>query len=770
MKRNIQLIIIYVLMMHLSINICFGQNKEFLNNNSIDTQNKEKNNWEKKLNLYNKTKNKYFRTIVAEKPVEAITSYLNENNYAFYNYFNNKIKEFELNNGLDLIYSIKEKEEIFINHNTNLGLKLKGFIKQQLSENLIIFNSGDLAFNLKNTSTIFLKLPQLEFNLEPNQKTIFNSGIYFPNFRLSISNKIYNCDSKRGSNFNASDNSTKEFENKISKSDIIYSLYDNKLKVLENEMKDGNCTYDIFTSNSKDYFLLKNKIYNINTLESINENINQKIYNLLRDTYNEPAYSFNDSNIVIYDKKNKYISLVNLHDTSKVKFINTKFFNRIDEINFMEIDKFSKYIYITYKLPYYFNGISDYGYINKRYKNSNGDYYHPKEMIVIENNSNKVVYLGPEISIDYTTEKLGYIMTKASFFTMKDSLIKYLKPGNATYEKYGFVWDYINASIPKYNDFNPAEYKNYGKRYLINLNPLLNDNFEEMLLNFEREFDKNNNNFFNDENSIKKQKIIFLDSLICHSFEWVKNTNKYSEEFSKLKEKISDTNLNIYSMYTKDSVEDKYEGEYTIDSINSIKYRISNQIDFNLVKLKKFVDKYKTEFGFLLKSSYLDSDIVKIIKNNNLKERDLDFLNSDKLKNYILVKDSIGYYMYYKILIEDAQLAKKINDTLSKNPFSIGFVHFYNPDANINCTECKILNNISNPLDIDNYIIEYCNSLKKIEKFKSYFTMFEGEDEVNPEYSKSIKFKDFNINEIDLFNYDSQLEESFNNIKYYNYY
>lgn len=713
--------------------------------------------WNWKIKLYNKTKNKYFQTIVCENPNEAFSFILKENDNGRFHMLNTKINEVLVNKNTDLMYSINENNSGFtiLNTNSNIGLKINYFIQQKLTNNLFFFNNGSLIYDAYNTSYVFAKLPRYNFNFNTTD-FCFNNRSFFPYLRLTFAHDLYDCNPNlRGSNFN--DVYVKPNINEIkSNSDLIFSLITNKLFVGPKKVGPGNCSFNIETSNSNSIIKVQDDFYSRFNFDIIdNPILKQKLYynNGKELIYSSPNYySFNDSNIAFYDKHNFEVSIFNFFYNNQNKVIKSKYFDRIGYVKFFELDKTSNYLYLEYEPPF-----NTYFYNTSRY------YYgkHPNELMVINCITNNVVYIGPSLNIDYTCDKVGYIMTMANSFQLEDSLVTKVKNNEVSFEKYGLLWDYTNTISSDLNKrgtyASPIEYKFVWKRYLVNLFELFNEEFENCIDSL-AEININKNDFFADNNKNEFKKNHLIDSLIWNSYKFNHHKSVSKNLIYKNNFLIDDSVFNFY--YSINKLD--YNGKNTEKETNN--YNESIKLSFSDVK--KHVTSNTTYFIFEFKSDYLSQNFISMINSFNLLHVHIPFSDDPLEKDFIykngnndglikldpsfdqsiylktqkfyrsqFIHDNFGYYYKYSIVSNDADIAKNIFEQLSVNKnFSLTFEFNKKFDENsiVNSSEFNLLNNVSIFSNIDNnhYALKYYNQINKSSDFKTTYSIY-GNDKGN---------------------------------------
>lgn len=470
--------------------------------------------WQKKIAFYKTTQSKFFKTKVFENGAEGISALLQENQKII-DERGSEIEKFKVNeiiigNYEDIIYSIRNFG-LIMNHKGLIGIKCNKNIIQQYTPSYysirdfgpnITRNKGvvykknvldpskeikyvdDEVFNIKTKTFLKVGLPAYDF--------LFDRLKPFSYFRITTPKEI----ETRGNSEN--------------NSDMIYSIMNdeiynpNTLKDGEEEIIKENSL--IFFGTSDKYFQRGEKIFDIESGREVYIGIEfggsteKRKYNV------NDLLTFNDSIFVTsnFTVKNE-IKIYNNNNNSLFVF-KLQGYAQISEILFAEIDKFGKYLYIEFE--------SDHNRDYPAFRN-------PKRLIVIDCQLKKLVFHGPYLGIDCTTEKVGFIMTKA----MPISLNKNAIPSPEDFEvkkKYNIEWKSINC----YKKGAPGQMTWINNmyvfnRYLINMSDVMDSAFLSTFNNVVNSLMPQKNIFTNETWFSFRRKYI-SDSLIQYSHTWNK--------------------------------------------------------------------------------------------------------------------------------------------------------------------------------------------------------------------------------------------------------
>lgn len=467
-------------------------------NNSLDTL------WNTKLKLYEKSKTQFLRTKVVYGS-KGITEILKDNRRVLLD-----VDEIFIKNYSDVLYNVKYDSDVLdeqygrsliTNYTGHIGLEMKNsYVRGQLSENLFFFNFTELVFDSKLVDWGYVRLPKQHF--------LFDKITPFPYLLLSYRDYLFSPDYKSRGN--------EKYRPSANSSDLIFNLSNQNISHLESW---GN-EFDLTFGSSQVLCKLGNDIFSIHDLKKIeldydrNEQTNESEYVPATGEFRKrnvfaPIITFNDSIFISHYKLNNLLVKYNLNtkviDTIQLAEIIDD--NRWDShFEYAEIDRFGKYLYLEFKRKIHLSLLEE---VNL--------------LAIYDCQLNRLVYLGPFIGIDYTSEKLGWVMTKAIMKELPEKVLP--SPTNKQFKKYNedFQWIPVNFEPPvaKSNGgWTSVKQVNVIERFLLNLNPLINEDFEKDLEKLIIEKSPVEDFFNNDLVSTRKLKL--KDSLITVSNTWSK--------------------------------------------------------------------------------------------------------------------------------------------------------------------------------------------------------------------------------------------------------
>jgi hypothetical protein len=487
------------------LSICHSQNtssSENLGNITLDSL------WNNKLATYKQTETGYFRTSIIKNSADF--SELVKKGIRV----DGKVQEIPINRGKSIIYSVRSFDDnrpdykygfLATNFKGHIGLEIpETYVTGQFSNNIYYLNNDNLVINTTNNETAPLKLPKYDF--------IFSKLTPFPYIRISKKDYLFSNDFYTRGNSNY----VPEYFN----SDLFFNLKSNRLFSIPSR----NSKYEIDFGNSKSTFLLEDNVYASDDLSQIELEFDRHI-RTNRDVYDPksgqyikekiiaPIIAFNDSIYVSYFKTDNIFKLYNLF-TNRLDTIQLEDLLTIEnqseqsfELTFThcEIDVFGKYLYIEYK---------------------NNSYDKKRSRLAIFDCANqKIVYIGPAVGIDYTTEVSGWVMTKVGSLNL-DNYIQTTREELET-EKYGFKWGLVNVKAPSYAPTVDRR-ASVLQRYLINFNSFINNDFVS-LLNSKVNKLSPIEDLFNKE-IVKQRKQKVQDSLINVSYRWSSGNQDISSQ------------------------------------------------------------------------------------------------------------------------------------------------------------------------------------------------------------------------------------------------
>lgn len=667
------------------------------------TTNDSNSTWSKKLSLYENSKTKYLRTIVCSGS-SGISEIIKKELWSLTN-----VNEIILGNYNDILYSVEENDNpsaqnsrrLILNNKGKIGLEIPNvFVAQQLSGNIFLLNGNEI-FNSKSIEFNKVRMPNYDFK--------FDKICVFPYLRIAYPNFLFSRD------YNSRGN--RDYKPNYYNSDLIYSFENEKLSYL---MSWGN-QYSVNFGTSTNTFLLDNKIYKKNNLENVEINFdkissekNNSSYNdeIIKPVKNETKIvAFNDSIYIALYKKEKLLKLFNIN-TEKIDTIFLKYHRDVSEYLSFEVDQYGKYLYVEF---------STYGVFEDDKKSG---YRYRKYMSVYDCISKKLVYVGPFIGIQHTTEKIGWVMTKATFVQLKEDQV--ISSKNESYNKYGVTWNPTNIiQYNKYDNFMPSRNVVVLERNLIDLTSIFNPNFEyelsEKILKLTPKED-----FFNKE-LIKERIFNLSDSFIQKSYLWSKC---FEKENYLVKE---NNNYNSIKSYAVEDFIEKYDYQEYINPPVNESYFFPK-----LISLTK-EDGFKNKKYFIF-SIRIDSLPIKLSKIKvNLPDGQYIYRNGQYIgflkSPQINVIDSVFCSYEFKIQIEeeDALNAQLFNELLMKKNINAYISSKWNEKSIMNSIELEIIEDYfkSSNLDPNHYwndIIKLCED-EGVGSWEIFLNLIFGEGE-----------------------------------------
>jgi hypothetical protein len=644
----------------------------FHKNNTIINK-KESDAWLQKLALYDKSKSKYLRTKVYSIGSKGVIDRISQNINVLLD-----VDEMVIGDYNDILYSVKYTSnelnkqygrKLVSNDNGILGLEITNFhIAQQLSETYFTFSSGNQVFNSKTGEFSNLRMPKYDFH--------FNKLNCFPYLRVGCPDYLFSRD------FDNRGNS--DYKPSVNNSDLYYSIEKNKLTGITNIGKD----YDVIFGSGKKYCKInkyKNELYNIQNLEVVTLNFDNLIDgnpNGLKNgshTYEQipaPIVAFNDSVCISYFKRDNLLKLY-YYSTQKVDTIHLNFYPKIKEIEHIEIDQFSRYLYIEFEPD------------NFGEKQFTSPYNHSL-LSIFDCKTKNIVYLGPYIGIDHTSEKIGWVMTKA-FDCFKKETVKISTKKLDNVYKYGMVWNLTNYQPPiGKNEFINSSQVATIERSLINLSTLMYDDFLNVLNKKIAQLSPVEDIF--NTNFVAERKQFLMDSLIACSHLWSKgNVAQLSDSTTKK------TNDYKYDVSIINHIE-KYSEELPHPNGQYLYFTP------RLLNLKR--DNKLFTFSFRIDSLPIDllelnaklpgtdpnpfDEITEYFETVYFKEK---YAGNLKRTNESIVKDNVDFFHYdFEIITDDENIARLLNDLIKDKVISASLSREYNDASILNSLEVELIN------------------------------------------------------------------------------
>jgi hypothetical protein len=626
--------------------------------------------WTQKLTLYDKSKSKYLRTKVYSNGSIGVIDRISQNINVLLN-----VDEIVIGNYKDILYSVKyESDELskqygrklVANYYETIGLEIPNFhIAQQLSETYFTFSSGNQVFNSKTGEFSYLRMPKYDFK--------FNKLNCFPYLRVGCPDYLFSTD------FNNRGNS--KYKPSYYNSDLYYSIENKKLSSITNRGKN----YDVIFGSGKKYCEINNDLYNIQNLEILNLSFDRLIDgnpNGLNkygghtfEQITAPIVAFSDSICVSYFKKENLLKLYN-YSTQKVDTIQLDIYPKIQEFEHIEIDPLSRYLYIEFEPE------------NFGEKHLTSPYNHSL-LSVFDCKTKKIVYLGPYIGIDQTTEKIGWVMTKAIYCNKKET-VKIATKKLDNVNKFGMEWNLTNYQPPiGKNDFINSSKIVTIERSLINLSTLMQDDFLKELEKIVTQLSPVEDIF--NANYVANRKRFLLDSLIACSHLWskgigaqqlnseTKNTIVHNYDDSLIKhiakygEELSHPN-GEYSAYTPRLLNLKRE-----NNSFTFSFRIDS-LPIDLLELNaKLPGTDPNPFDKV--SEYYETVYFKERYAGNLKRTD----------NSVVKDDSVYFHYNFEIITDDENIARLLNELIKNEVFTASLSREWNESSVLNSLEVELI-------------------------------------------------------------------------------
>jgi hypothetical protein len=732
--------------------------------------------WEKKINHYRATEKKFFRTIVKTDGASAFSELVREHrgliqaNGAEIRL--EKVHELVLGNYRDIIYSVGQKS--YMNYKGLIGLSVNQYIRQQFSPNFYLFNSSsehgdkvvrqqgnyieiipsttqffdtlkkwigfDEIYDLKSQQFTRVNLPQYNFE--------FDKITPFPYLRITTPKDIKN-------NFNETNNN----------SDLLYSicnkeLYDPVSEIIEN--KYGIIQNSLFIpesrkinfSSSQNYFKLGDYIYNTSDGErldlsvQIGGDVEYRKYNV------NYVVTFNDSFFVIANHRiSDNVVILNVN-TDLVYNLNLNKIGNLSDLIFIEIDKFGKYLYLESK----------------------------NKLTVFDCQFNKIAFQGPYVGIDYTMDKVGWIMTKA----LRVSLNKDAIPTNTDIKeltKSGFSWKTENV----YRKPEPGTETWFNKthifeRFLIDLSNILDTAFCDKIGNLVSAA-LPRVDYFTDISVIERRKTTLFDSLLLCSYTWIKGIPKIDNRicFANNSQNLDSVFIEFYNANLKivssiDSFKESEVYPYLIEKgINrfSVEKQVDSESHLEFFNFHLEVDSIPTQLlnnntsawfhpilctkkeafrdDFSTDDEFLNPQCLRIMN---------EFKSNDGYNNWARIEKNSKYYPHRNsenllgFVYVPANSATKITDSLSNFTFNIEIFNnefakgLWSEFANNNCLDIDPNDNIGN---VNLKIAKHQIGSYELSNYKLELDLFENTPlMMNKKGSKNIPREMLYINNLNL--------------------
>jgi hypothetical protein len=472
--------------------------------------------WIKKISYYKSTEDKYFRTKVRTDGASAISDITREQRKSIQTTGKSidqyKVHEIVLSDFKDIIYSVGEKS--YMNHKGIIGLSTNQYICQQFSPRYYLFNSSskdgnevirsdgyyvelipsktelfdtvknyigdDEIYDIKTQKFTKMNLPQYNF--------VFDKILPFPYLRITTPKDLNDV-------FNPDNNS-----------DFLYSMLNKEIynpitQIIEARNKPitySNSIHKLRTirfASSQKYFKIGDYIYNISDGEQLELNIELGGDLEYRKYGVNYVLTFNDSIFIIGNHRtDDALTILNINNNSTYNLPLNKI-NKLDEFIFVEIDKFGKYLYLESE----------------------------NKLTIYDCQFNKISYQGPHVGIDYTTDKVGWIMTKTH-------LVNLYKDATPTTEdvlkitKSGFTWQTKNVyKKPSMGNQSWLNKTFIFQRSLIDLSNIIDTSFCMKLEKLVGAALPPSDIFTNNSN-LENRRTKIYDSLINCSYTWHKTT------------------------------------------------------------------------------------------------------------------------------------------------------------------------------------------------------------------------------------------------------
>lgn len=602
--------------------------------------------WDDRLVIYHNSTGQYVRTKVYTDGKQGIKERTVEN-------INILIDVDEIVTGdKNIIYSLNyrsttKNSKLVSNHDGLVGLEIDDFyLSQRLSESFFAISSGNEIYDSKRKEFIPIEMPNYNFS--------FNRPNVFPYLRIAHPEYLYSETFKSRGNFNYKPSSFN--------SDLLYSINQDRFFCLNNSGLDYNVTF----GSGQKLCLINDHIYKIENLQEV-----ASASDLQTD-----IVTFNDSMFVSHNHKDDFLTINRL---------NGLLVNKIDlrelpgfvkswgkaELNFIEIDQFGQYLYIEWQ-PVAFD--------------------HDKIMTTPYNNSllaifdckvSRFVYIGPHIGVDYTTEKIGWVMTKA-FDSYKKENVKIGKARQEPLSKHGLSWNLTNYLPPVNVDkYSLVEDKSLHSidRSLINLNSIISDDFTVQLNNMIEKLAPVEDIF--NQNLVAERKQYLKDSLIAKTHLWIQPNSRAYELHIGSTEVEANIDKNILSHCAKYYIEPDADGpsEWYLEFLPK------------LINLKREGDL----FTFSFRVDSLPTELVE--SKVRVSDKDMSSIYSGSRNRGNVIQKAIPYSFQgenhitysFDIVTDDEEFARLINDKSKSNDIAVQFYADWNPSFLLESFEVRLI-------------------------------------------------------------------------------
>ena len=574
--------------------------------------------------------------------------------------------------------------KLISNYDGLVGLEIEGFfLSQRLSNSFFACSWGNEIYDAQKGVFIPVEMPK--YNLSLNRPTVF------PYLRIAYPDYLYS------KTYESRGNS--QYMPSLYNSDLLYSINQDRFYCIENS---GSKNYNVTFGSGKKLCMINNEIYKIENLEQVSissdlqsnheEDNHQSIRNI-----DSKIVTFNDSTFVWYYAKEKVLKinrtnskLINSIDLSHLTGLGTS--TGLVEFKFVEIDQFGRYLYLEWE-PEVYEKI-----LTTPYNNS--------LLAIVDCQNSKFVYIGPHIGLDYTTEKEGWVMTKA-VYSYKNQDVKIGKTRQEIVEKHGFSWSITNYSPPVSSDEVIAiETKSLYTidRSLINLNSLISDDF---MLQLNKMIDKLSpiEDIFN-QSYVQKRKQFLKDSLISRAHLWV-----------------TPSSIDFDSQLFNTEIEPNYDkmvlnhcAKYYIDAEAPFPSGYFQRFIPKLTDLKRQDDLFTFTFRIdslpmeLVQSKIRVSDkyMCSIYKGS----REMGRVVQKELPYSLQDSNRITYF--FDIVTDEEQFARMINDKIKINDLTVNFNYDWNDSFLLHSFEFTLIeqHHSISKMNLKNYWLDLINELK----------------------------------------------------------
>lgn len=614
--------------------------------------------WEDRLAIYQKSSGQYLRTKVYPDGKIGIKERIVEN-------FNSStlVDVDEIITGDNkIIYSLinhksSKSPKLISNYDGLVGLEINDFfLSQRFSNSFFAFTSGNEIYDAQKSEFIPVPMPSYNFS--------FNRPAVFPYLRIAYPDYLYS------ETFKSRGNTT--YEPSLYNSDLIYSINQERFFCLNN----SGLGYNVIFGSGQKLCLINDEIYQIENLEKVTvlnglQNSNEENNKSYRKIHPK-IVTFNDSMFVWYHAEDNILKIHRINspventiDLSNLTRLQTS--NGMAEFDAIEIDQFGRYLYVEWQPDkYQYLKASESGEENVE-RIWSDSFKSPSLLAIIDCRSSRIVYMGRKIGIDYTTEKAGWVMTKA-LYSYKNENIKIDKTRQEPVQKHGLSWNLTNyiAPVVSVDRYSFIEQKSLYTidRSLINLNSLISDDFMSQLNNLVKTLSPVEDIF--NQNIVKVRKDFIKDSLISVAHLWIKPSSSHFDS------QLSSAN---------------FEPNYDKKVLNHCaKYSIDTEADVPSERFLQFIPKLtdmKREGDLFTFSFRIDSLPTELVESK--------MLVSDKYTSSIynfstnvgrVVQKELPYSLqdsnyityFFDIVTSEEQFARIINDKIKINDVA---VHFY---------------------------------------------------------------------------------------------